>query len=64
MKIYFKQAKLNIQEHLDCKIEAINKLGIKRTGIWKVTIGMKNSTLADCGVEKFSQAGTKSCCAI
>lgn len=32
--------------------------------VWVVTAGMEDSTLADCGVEKFSQAGTKSCCAI
>ena len=51
------------RKQLDCKTEATDKMGMKRTGIWIIT-RMENSTLADCGVEKFSQAGTKSCCAI
>jgi hypothetical protein len=37
---------------------------MKKTGFWVIITWMEKSTLADCGVEKLSQAGTKSCCAI
>lgn len=61
MKMYLKSSgKANYKKNqLDGKAEPTDKLGMKRIGI-RIFIRTENSTLADCGVEKFSQAGTKS----